>query len=177
MTGAARPAGPEGPVMRDPDQHFLVNPRIIDAVAAAAGLRPGDRVVELGAGAGTVAARLAPAASLDLVELDPGLCARLRNRFARRWDVHVRCGDALEVLARERFDVIVSNLPAQLSGTVLDALSRADFRRAVVAVPASLDLSPWRGRLSLACVARARDADFDPSQPFETFYLAVARRL
>lgn len=174
MTGARRI---EGPPARDPDQHFLVNPEVIDAVAGAAGMRSGDRAAELGAGAGTVAARLPPVASLDLVELDPGLCARLRRRFAGRRGVRVRCGDALESIARDRFDVIISNLPAQLSGRVLDALSRADFRRAVVAVPASLDLSPWRDRLSLAFVASAEGADFDPPQPFGTAYLAVERRL
>ena len=160
---------------RDPDQHFLVNPRIIDAVAAAAGMRDGDRVAELGAGAGTVAARFPPVAALDLVELDPGLCARLRERFDRRAGTHILCEDALQTIARARYDVIVSNLPADLTPAVLDALAGIRFRAAVVAAPAELDLAPWRDRLRIEPVATAAGADFDPPQPFETVYLAVHR--
>ena len=63
------------------DQHFLCNPEKIARLVDAAGIREGDRVAELGAGVGTVAAEVPEEASLTLVELDPALCARLRERF------------------------------------------------------------------------------------------------
>lgn len=161
---------------RDPDQHFLVNVRIIDEVLRAAGMRPGDRVAELGAGAGTVAARIPAAiAPLDLIELDPALCALLRERLGSRPGARIRCEDALRAIGRDRYDIIVSNLPAYLTPAVLDDLARARFRAAVVAAPAQLDLGPWRDRLRIEPVATAEGSDFDPPQPFRTVYLAVHR--
>lgn len=182
----------------DPDQHFLVNRAVIDAIIDAADLRAGSFVAELGAGAGTVAARMPPEARMDLIELDPILCDGLRARFLSCPNVRVCCEDALAVLedGRERYDVIFSNLPAELTPRVLDALAAASRvganaldarpqpsprrqtppRVAIVAAPASLDLSPWKGQLDLSPIATARDDDFDPPQPFETIYLRVTQR-
>lgn len=187
--GAALPA--------DPDQHFLVNRAVIDTLMAAADLRAESHVAELGAGAGTVAALMPPVARLDLIELDPALCDVLTARFSSRQNVRVRCEDALDVLAREHacYDAIFSNLPAELTPRALDALAAtmADStenvldarprpqrqrqpRVAIVAAPASLDLSPWRKVLNLSPIATAQGDDFDPTQPFETIYLRVRPR-
>lgn len=188
--GAALPA--------DPDQHFLVNRAVIDTIIAAADLRADSVVTELGAGAGTVAALMPPVARLDLIELDPVLCDVLTARFSSQQNARVRCEDALDVLAREHacYDAIFSNLPAELTPRALDALAAAarvganaldarpqpSLRRqtpprvAIVAAPASLDLSPWRKALDLSPIATAQGDDFDPPQPFETIYLRVRLR-
>lgn len=183
--GAALPA--------DPDQHFLVNRTVIDTLIASSDLRAESHVAELGAGAGTVAALMPAVARLDLIELDPALCDVLTARFSSRQNVRVRCEDALDVLAREHacYDAIFSNLPAELTPRALDALAAAarvgakaldvrprpqrqrQPRVAIVAAPASLDLSPWATRLNLSPIATAQGDDFDPPQPFETIYLRV----
>lgn len=62
------------------DQHFLCEPEKIARLVDAAGIREGDRVAELGAGVGTVAAEVPEGASLTLVELDPALCASASPR-------------------------------------------------------------------------------------------------
>lgn len=181
----------------DPDQHFLVNRAKIDVLLDAADLRAESVVAELGAGKGTVAARVPPLARLDLIELDPALCNVLRERFTARADVHVRCEDALLVLARERasYDVILSNLPASLTPQVLDALAsgagdastsrprifigaapRDRPRTAIVAAPSSLELSSWGHQLDISPIATAEGADFDPPQPFITRFVRVLRR-
>ena len=97
LTGTA-PAG----AARNLDQHFLCNPAKIAQLIDAADIREEDRVAELGAGVGTVAAQVPEEASLTLVELDPLLCARLRERFAKRGNVRVIRGDALGFLAGAR---------------------------------------------------------------------------
>ena len=158
------------------DQYFLCNPALIGVLVRAAAPRPHERVCELGAGAGTVAAALPPVAALDLVELDPRLCARLRRRFAGNPAVRVRCADALEALARDRYDVVLSNLPRSLTGEVLDRLVGITFRIAIVAVPTGCDLDRWRGRLRITPVTTAHGDDFMPPQPYETTYFAVRLR-
>lgn len=107
------------------DQHFLVNRAVVAALLDAAGPRAESVVAELGAGRGTVAAWMPPVAHLDLIELDPALCRVLRERFATRADVRVRCEDAIAVLSREcaSYDVMLSNLPASLTPQVLDLLA------------------------------------------------------
>ena len=51
-------------------QHFLVSAEKLSKLVAAAGIRPEDDVVELGAGVGTVARELPRARSLTVVEFD-----------------------------------------------------------------------------------------------------------
>lgn len=191
------------------DQHFLVNRAVIAALLGAADLRAEFVVAELGAGRGTVAAWMPPVAHLDLIELDPALCRVLRERFATRADVRVRCDDAIGVLAREcaSYDVIFSNLPASLTPQMLDLLasnmggacdgssrivssaspasgSTAAVddapsclpHAAIVAAPASLDLSPWEHRLEFSPIATAEGDDFDPPQPFATCFIRATKR-
>ena len=162
----------------DLDQHFLQNPEKIARLVSAAGVQPDDRVAELGAGVGSVAAHVPPTRELALVELDPALCARLRERFAARAEAHVVQADAIAML-RERpdlADVVISNLPAELTPRMLDALAAARFRVAVVAVRAGDDLSPWGGALSIEAVETLAGADFSPAQAFDSEVVRVSRR-
>lgn len=160
----------------DLDQHFLTNPAKIDALLVAAGIGPHDRVAELGAGIGSVAARMPSCEELTLIELDPTLYARLRERFAESERVRVVQADAIAWLGRQgtTLDVVVSNLPAQLTDRVLAALARTPYRCAIVAmrqgerptVPEGLELRP---------VCTLEEGDFEPRQPFATIVCSVTR--
>jgi hypothetical protein len=119
------------------DQHFLTSPAKLDVLMAAAGIRPGDDVVEFGAGAGTVAARVPTCRTLTLVEYDPRLVAHLAPRFPQ---ATVRQGDALDLVHTLRFDVLLSNLPWQVTADLIPHLLRVPFRVAVLAVDPVLDL-------------------------------------
>ncbi|MGL5809805.1 MAG: rRNA adenine N-6-methyltransferase family protein [Nocardioides sp.] len=69
------------------EQHFLTSTTKIDAIVLAAGVGGNDRVVEVGAGVGTVAVRLPACRSLTLVEFDARLCQVLERLLPR---AHVR---------------------------------------------------------------------------------------
>lgn len=154
------------------EQHFLTSPARLAALAAAAAPRPHERVLELGAGAGTVAAALPPCRRV-LVELDPALAAALRRRFP---DAEVLERDALTVLEDRPFDVLLSNLPHAYSQAVLDALPGRTFRVALVAVRAGQSLTRPTG-LRIGSLGRLEGSDFDPPQPFASELLRVEPRL
>lgn len=63
-------------------QHFLKDLQIADRVVAAAGLGPGEDVVEIGPGRGVLTRRLlAAGARVSAIELDRRLCEKLRLEF------------------------------------------------------------------------------------------------
>ncbi len=101
--------------LRARGQHFLRSSALATDIVGAAGLRPGELVVDLGAGTGVLTAALARAGvSVVAVELDPALAAELRRRFPR-----VLEGDARRVpLPREPYRV-VANLPFEGATEIL----------------------------------------------------------
>jgi len=65
-------------------QHFLVDAQVRDAIVAAAGVRPGSLVVEIGPGTGVLTeALLRRGASVLAVELDRELAAGLSETLGR----------------------------------------------------------------------------------------------
>jgi ribosomal RNA adenine dimethylase len=60
-------------------QHFLVSAEKLTKLVTAADIRPGDDVLEVGAGIGTVAKVLPESRSLTVVELDERLIGFLRQ--------------------------------------------------------------------------------------------------
>ena len=94
-----------------PGQHFLRSSKLAAELVRDAGIRPGELVVDIGAGAGALTAALVDArATVLALEVDPTLAAALRRRFAGR-DVTVVEVDARGwSLPREPF-AVVSNLP------------------------------------------------------------------
>ena len=99
-------------------QHFLRSSALAADLVRAAGVRPGELVVDVGAGTGVLTSALARVgADVIAVELDPVLAGRLRGRFAR-----VIEGDARHVaLPREPYRV-VANLPFDGATAILRRL-------------------------------------------------------
>jgi 16S rRNA (adenine1518-N6/adenine1519-N6)-dimethyltransferase len=109
-------------------QHFLADPNLVERVVRAAELEPGDRVLEIGAGTGTLTRALAAAgAEVVAYEVDGRLRPVLEEALAGVESVEVRFADATrEDFSRELSPgpwVVVANLPYQV-GTplVLDLL-------------------------------------------------------
>ena len=76
-------------------QHYLRDPVVAARVVAAAELARGDTVVEVGPGRGALTHRIAgKVARLILIEVDSGLAAQLRERYAGDRSVEVMEADA-----------------------------------------------------------------------------------
>jgi 16S rRNA (adenine1518-N6/adenine1519-N6)-dimethyltransferase len=111
-------------------QHFLVEPNIVRRIVEIAGCGPGDRVVEIGPGAGTLTRELAgTGATVVAFEIDEGLRPLLEEVLTSAGDVEVRYADAAAVDLDEALApgewMMVANLPYNV-GTplLLDTLRR-----------------------------------------------------
>jgi 16S rRNA A1518/A1519 N6-dimethyltransferase RsmA/KsgA/DIM1 with predicted DNA glycosylase/AP lyase activity len=143
-------------------QHFLVSAEKLSLLVAAAGIRPTDDVLEVGAGIGTVARVLPPCRSLTVVELDPRLISFLRRKVPHAKVLH---GDALEIIRDASFDVLIGNLPHAVTESLLKVLPGLSFRTAVMAVSDSSDLGQLAPAFSVSEVTRVTGDDFVPPQP------------
>ncbi len=65
-------------------QHFLHDPAVIARIVRALAPRAGEHLVEIGPGRGALTAHLLECSgcTLDAIEIDRDLAARLRERFA-----------------------------------------------------------------------------------------------
>jgi 16S rRNA (adenine1518-N6/adenine1519-N6)-dimethyltransferase len=118
-------------------QNFLVDVDVLEAILAEAAPRPGQNVLEIGPGLGFLTAALLEAqASVTAIELDPGLAAFLRDRFAvalgpsgdravGSGSFRLIEGDALDQpltrLLPQPYDV-VANLPYHITSPILHRL-------------------------------------------------------
>lgn len=114
-------------------QNFLRAPEILAEITAASQARPGQTIVEIGAGLGTLTAHLlAAGARVEAIERDRDLCEVLRAELGEHPSFVLHEADAVRfdyaTVARERMQVgeppptIVGNLPYQLTGALLFAL-------------------------------------------------------
>jgi 16S rRNA (adenine1518-N6/adenine1519-N6)-dimethyltransferase len=103
-------------------QNFLVEPSYADRIVSAAGVRPGDAVLEVGAGPGTLSVRFAPIAGrLTCVELDRRLVHVLREVLAGQDNVAIVEGDVLK-LRLPPAAAVAGNIPYYLTGALIPSL-------------------------------------------------------
>ena len=113
-------------------QNFLIDGRVADRHIAYAGIRGGDRVLEVGPGLGILTERMADLpCELTCIELDDILAEYISQTFGDR--LRLIHGDAVKVDFPE-FDVFVSNLPYSVSTPIIFKLLDHRFRTAVVMV-------------------------------------------
>jgi phospholipid N-methyltransferase len=83
---------------RDLGQNFLHDERMAEKLARIATVGPGDRVIEIGTGLGTLTRALAArAAQVITVEVDAGIVRALRSEAVLPANVELIHGDALEL--------------------------------------------------------------------------------
>lgn len=105
-------------------QHWLVDPALRERVVAAAGIGPGDEVLEIGAGPGTITGDLVRMARrVVAVELDARVLPRLRAAAPGAEVVHA---DVMKVdpavLFPEGGEIVVGNIPYYLTGALVPHL-------------------------------------------------------
>lgn len=108
-------------------QNFLIDAGIVQGIVDAAQIHPGDHVLEIGPGIGTLTQGLAEAgADVTAVELDKKLPAVLAETLKAYDRVRIVPGDILKVdipalMGREPFKV-VANLPYYITTPILMTL-------------------------------------------------------
>jgi 16S rRNA A1518/A1519 N6-dimethyltransferase RsmA/KsgA/DIM1 with predicted DNA glycosylase/AP lyase activity len=158
----------------DVDQFFLTAPDVLDSLVSAAGIRPTDHVLELGAGVGTVARHLPPSATLALVEIDDRLVPALKRNMPRAVVINY---DGVLLLREQALtcDVLLCNLPHAVTDQLVPALPDIDFRTAVIAAGSLAAFEAVAGRLSYEVVTVAGGDDFTPAQPVTSLFVRVER--
>jgi 16S rRNA (adenine1518-N6/adenine1519-N6)-dimethyltransferase len=102
-------------------QNFVIDPNTIRKVVDVSGVSGGDRVLEIGAGAGSLTLGLAAVADhVTAVELDPRLLPVLTEMLDGVENVDVVAGDALKLpLAAFGARALVANLPYSVATPVV----------------------------------------------------------
>lgn len=146
--------------------HYLdpEGPTVAKLLAAAA-LRPGETVLDAGAGLGAITgaacAAVAPTGSVLAVEQKPELADRLRDHG---WPgLRVIAGDVLAVRLPEKLDAVVANPPYRILPALMRRLLDHGFGRAVLVMPEELATrltapvkSDAYGKLTVQVAARAK---------------------
>lgn len=100
-------------------QHFLHDPSILSRIADAARIEPGEAVLEIGPGRGSLTRELAArAASVTAIEADPRLAHELEQRFEGT-SVRILRGDALQV-PWPRVARVCGNIPYQITSPLIE---------------------------------------------------------
>lgn len=111
-------------------QNFVVDPNTVDRIVAASGVGPGDTVLEIGPGLGSLTLALARVARrVVAVEVDRGLAVAVRELTAPLGNVDVHEGDALRVDLDELVGGparLVANLPYNVATPLLFAALDTD---------------------------------------------------
>ncbi len=153
---------------RDLGQNFVADPNTVRRIADLARVGPGDCVVEIGAGLGSLTLALADTgAEITAIEVDRGVVPVLRDVVGDRDNVRVVEGDAMRLdwdevlvdrngIARDGW-VLVANLPYNVATPLICDL---------------LDTAPAIGRM-LVMVQREAAERFAAS-PSTTAYGAVS---
>lgn len=156
-------------------QNFLVDERAFDSIVRESGAGPDDTVIEIGAGLGTLTARLALASRRVIaVERDRDMVSILRAELAGNERVEIAEANALTfdyaaVAARPdvggRPPIVVGNLPYQIASPILFRLLDARRRLGRVVVMLQLEMAarivaapstPEYGALSVMVQVAAR---------------------
>ena len=179
-------------------QNFLINEKVVQAIAQAAQIGPGDLVLEIGPGIGTLTQALAETgAQVKSVEIDQSLLPVLAKTLEGYTNVEIIPGDVLkvdlgEITQHEPFTV-AANLPYYITTPIIFALleQQLPLKRLVVMVqkevaermtagpgtkdycPLSLALQYYsEPRLALSVPAR----DFMPAPKVDSMVVVCEKR-
>ena len=117
-------------------QNFVADPNTVRRIARLAGVGPGDLVIEIGAGLGSLTLALAETgADVIAIEIDHGIVPVLRTVVSSSPNVTVIEGDAMtldwaQLIPVDRTATVVANLPYNIAtpliADLLDSMPRIE---------------------------------------------------
>jgi 16S rRNA (adenine1518-N6/adenine1519-N6)-dimethyltransferase len=127
------------PIRKSLGQHFLSDPRILARIADAVALTPGETVVEIGPGRGSLTqALLERDARVVAIEIDRKLVELLREKYANEPRLTIIEADVLDVNLAELAGgeyALAGNVPYYITTPILfQALRQPRARRSVLLV-------------------------------------------
>jgi 16S rRNA (adenine1518-N6/adenine1519-N6)-dimethyltransferase len=127
--------------IRAKGQHYLdPDGAVTKKIVAVAALKPGETVLDIGAGRGALTKPLceavAPGGNVVAIETEPEMIFRLKRLGGA--GLHVLAGDVLRVELPARVDAIVANPPYRILPAIMRRLLDHGFGRAVLVVPMEL---------------------------------------
>ena len=154
-------------------QNFLIDANIARKITAAAEIKPGDAVVEVGPGVGALTVKLVSSgADLVALEIDRGLAGLLGDILQPWPEIRILHQDALKVnwpelinshFAAGRPVKLVSNLPYVISGPFMYALFKAGF-------PFHLAILMFQKEVARRLVANPGDRDYGGLSVLSSYY-------
>ncbi len=170
-------------------QNFLTDRNLVARLAGKAGLRPGDTVIDIGAGRGIITAELARrCARVIAIEKDPVLAGRLRDRFRELENVEVIACDFLRYRIPVPAYKVVASIPYNVTADIVRRLLNSSLSEAHLIMqkqPAKkLAGTPHETMLSLHAKTRfrfeivheLRRTDFHPVPDVDSVMLRITRR-
>jgi 23S rRNA (adenine-N6)-dimethyltransferase len=172
-------------------QNFLRSRSLVDRLLAASSIRRDELVLDLGAGDGIIAERLARrGCRVIAIEQDAALAEQLRRRFAGVPAVSVWQADILRAPLPDRPYEVFANLPFNATAAVITRLTggsrspedaylvvQRQAAERVIGEPRrtlfSLLLEPW---FEPTIVHRFRHTDFEPAPGVEVVLLRLRKR-
>ncbi len=99
-------------------QNFLVDADAAERIVLEADIQPGEKVLEIGSGAGSLTFFLAESeGEVEAIDIDEGLIAKLQDDFKE--DVNVHYGNAAK-WDYEPYDKIIGNLPYYITSSLIE---------------------------------------------------------
>lgn len=173
-------------------QHLLHNPKTIKQLIAAAGLKPTDTVLEIGAGKGSLTFPIAEQArKVIAVEIDADFSEGLRVKAREYPHIKIIQGDIRELRLPAGPFCVVANIPFSITTAILEKLLGAEgkaFQRGALILEKGaayrftqdLTLDPrilmWRMNFSFEMRAIVPRTHFAPPPRVDAAIVRIARR-
>lgn len=170
--------------------HFLTEHAVIRQLIRSAGIGPGDLVLDLGAGPGTITAPLATTGARVLaIERDESFVRKLDRRFADQPLVRVVPADVRTVALPSRDFHVVANIPFAVSTVLLRrllsrprrAMAGADlvvewgFARRIASARTK-ETAAWATKYDIRVARRIPASCFRPAPRVDSAHLVIRRR-
>ncbi len=136
-------------------QNFMIDANLVRIVAEAGMIAPGDLIIEVGPGTGTLTEELLQHAQVLVVEIDHALADLLRNRFAASGNFELIEGDALAAKHELNERLLNSVRQAKQAGRTVRLISNLPYN---IASPLLIELL-IAGVDVLACTVQKEVAD------------------